>query len=114
MYVLAIGQGFGLTKSTDAECNCLEVTAHTACRLAESLTNGRDEGKRVGEKRKKRELWVARLLLSYLQYYVFYTSPAGLCDYSTKYSRHTAHTLRPADPAWATRFGCSPLLGTPS
>ena len=68
----------------------------------------------MGEKRKKRELWVAKLLLSYLQYYVFYTSPAGLCDYSTKYSRRTAHALWPTDPAWVTGFGCGPLLGVPS
>ena len=68
MRVLAIGQGFGLTKSTDAERNCPEVTAHVAHRLAESHTNGRDERVRVGEREKKWELWVARLLLSYLQH----------------------------------------------
>ena len=66
--MLTIGQGFGLTKSTNTECNCLEVTALAACRLAESLTNGRDERVRVGEREKKWELWVARLLLSYLQH----------------------------------------------
>ena len=38
MRALAIGQGFGLTKSTDAERNYSEVTAHIARRLAESLT----------------------------------------------------------------------------
>ena len=27
-HVLAIGQGFGLTKSTNAERNCSEVTIH--------------------------------------------------------------------------------------
>ena len=68
MRALAIGQGFGLTKSTDAERNYSEVTAHVARRLAESLTNGRDERVRVGEREKKWELWVARLLLSYLQH----------------------------------------------
>ena len=65
---LAIGQGFGLTRLTDAECNCLEVTAHVVCRLAELLINGRDEWVGVGEREKKWELWVARLLLSYLQH----------------------------------------------
>ena len=68
MRALAIGQGFGLTKSTNAECNCSEVTAHVMRRLAESLTNGRDERVRVGEREKKWEHWVARLLLSYLQH----------------------------------------------
>ena len=68
MRVLAIRQGFGLTKSTDAECNCSEVTAHVARRLAESLTNGRDERVRVGEREKKWERWVARLLPFYLQH----------------------------------------------
>ena len=68
VHVLAIGQGFGLTKSTDAECNCLEVTTHVTHRLAELLTNGRDEWVGVGEREKKWELWVARLLLSYLQH----------------------------------------------
>ena len=111
---LAIGQGFGLTRSTDAGRNCSEVTAHVVRRLAESLTNGRDERVRMGEREKKWELWVARLLLSYLQYYVFYTLPAGLCNYSTKYSRRTARALRPADPARATGFGRGPLLGVPS
>ena len=114
MRALAIGQGFGLTKSTDAERNCSEVTAHVARRLAESHTNGRDERVRVGEREKKWELWVARLLLSYLQYYVFYTSPTGLCDYGTKYSRRAARALRPADPARATGFGRGPFLGAPS
>ena len=71
MRTLAIGQGFSLTKSTDAERNCSEVTAHVARRLAESLANGRDERVRVGERERKWELWVARLLLSYLQHYVF-------------------------------------------
>ena len=65
---LAIGQGFGLIRLTDAECNCLEVTAHIVCRLAELLINGRDEWVGVGEREKKWELWVARLLLSYLQH----------------------------------------------
>ena len=55
-HTLAIGQGFGLTRSTDAERNCLEVTTHVACRLAESLTNDRDERVRVGEREKKWEL----------------------------------------------------------
>ena len=68
MRALAIGQGFGLTRSTDAERNCSEVTAHAARRLAESLTNDRDERVKVGEREKKWELWVARLLLSYLQH----------------------------------------------
>ena len=67
-HALAIGQGFGLTKSTDAEHNCSEVTAHIVCQLAELLTNGRDERVRVGEREKKWELWVARLLVSYLQH----------------------------------------------
>ena len=80
-------------------------------RLAESLTNGRDERVRVGEREKKWELWVARLLLSYLQHYVFYTSLAGLCDRDTKSSRRAARTLRSAVPAWATGFGRGPLLG---
>ena len=35
--MLTIRQGFGLTKSTNTERNCLEVTALAACRLAESL-----------------------------------------------------------------------------
>ena len=107
---LTIGQGFGLTKSTNTECNCSEVTAHIACQLAESLTNGRDEWERVGEREKKWELWVARLLLSYLQYYVFYTSLAGLCDSDTKSSRCTACALQSADPPQATRFGRGPLF----
>ena len=111
MRALAIGQGFGLTKSTDAERNCSEVTAHVARRLAESHTNGRDESVRVGEREKKWELWVARLLLSYLQHYVFYTSLAGLCDRDTKSSRRAARTLRSVVPAWATGFGRGPLLG---
>ena len=65
---LAIGQGFGLTRSTDTECNYSEVTTHIARQLAELLTNGRDEWVGVGEREKKWELWVARLLLSYLQH----------------------------------------------
>jgi hypothetical protein len=64
----------------------------------------------VGEREKKWELWVARLLLSYLQHYVFYTSLAGLCDSDTKSSYCAARTLRSADPARATGFGCGPLL----
>ena len=60
-HVLAIGQGFGLTKSTNAGRNCSEVTAHVACQLAESLTNGRDKRVRVREREKKWELWVARI-----------------------------------------------------
>ena len=108
---LAIGQGFGLTKSTDAERNCPEVTAHIAHRLAESLTNGRDERIRVGERERKWELWVARLLPSYLQHYVFYTSLTGLCDSDTKSSRCAARTLRSADPTRATGFGHGLLLG---
>ena len=108
---LAIGQGFGLTKSTDAERNCSEVTTHVACRLAESLANGRDERVRVGEREKKWELWVARLLLSYLQHYVFYTSLASLCDSDTKSSRCATHALRSANPTRATGFGHGPLLG---
>ena len=66
-------------------------------RLAESLTNGRDERVRVGEREKKWELWVARLLLSYLQHYVFYTLLTGLCDSNTKSSHHAARALWPAD-----------------
>ena len=108
--MLAIGQGFGLTKSTNTECNCSEVTAHIVRRLAESLTNGRDEWERVGEGEKKWELWVARLLLSYLQYYVFYTSLAGLCDSDTKSSCCAARALRPANPAQVARFGRGPLF----
>ena len=111
MRALAIGQGFGLTRSTDAERNCSEVTAHVVHQLAESLTNGRDERVKVGEREKKWELWVARLLLSYLQHYVFYTSLAGLCDGDTKSSRCAARALRSADPMQATRFGRGPLLG---
>ena len=111
MRALAIGQGFGLTKSTDAERNSSEVTAHIAGRLAESHTIGRDERVRVGERERKWELWVARLLLSYLQHYVFYTSLAGLCDRDTKSSRCAARALRSADPARATGFGRGPLLG---
>ena len=114
MRALAIRQGFGLTKLTDAERNCLEVTAHITRRLAELLTNGRDERVKVGEREKKWELWVARLLLSYLQHQVFYTSLAGLCDRDTKSSRHAAHTLQSAAPMRVTRFGCGPLLGAPS
>ena len=98
MRVLAIGQGFGLTRSTNAKHNCSEVTTHVACRLAELLTNGRDERVKVGEREKKWELWVARLLLSYLQHYVFYTSLAGLCNGDTKSSRCAARALRSADP----------------
>ena len=109
--VLAIGQGFGLTKSTDAGRNCSEVTAHVACRLAELLTNGRDERVRVREREKKWELWVARLVLSYLQHYVFYTSVAGLCDSDTKSSLCAARALRSADPTRAARFGRGLLLG---
>jgi hypothetical protein len=108
---LAIEQGFGLTKSTDAGRNCSEVTAHVACRLAESLTNGRDERVRVREREKKWELWVARLVLSYLQHYVFYTSLAGLCDSDTKSSLCAACALRSADPTRAARFGHGLLLG---
>ena len=81
-------------------------------RLAELLTNGRDERVRVGEREKKWEPWVARLLLSYLQHYVFYTSLTGLCDGDTKSSRCTAHALRSANPMRATRFGRGLLLGT--
>ena len=112
MRALAIRQGFGLTRSTNAEHNCSEVTAHVVHQLAESLTNGRDERVKVGEREKKWELWVARLLLSYLQHYVFYTSLAGLCNGDTKSSRCTARALRSADPVQATRFGRGPLLGT--
>ena len=114
MHALAIGQGFGLTKSTNAERNSSEVTAHVARRLAESHTNGRDERVRVGERERKWELWVARLLLSYLQHQVFYTSLVGLCDRDTKSSRRVARTLRSAAPTWATGFGRGPLLGAPS
>ena len=96
--MLTIGQGFGLTMSTDTERSCSEVTAHVARQLAESLTNGRDERVRVGEREKKWEPWVARLLLSYLQHYVFYTSLAGLCDSDTKSSRCTACALWSTDP----------------
>ena len=91
-----------------------EVTALAACRLAESLTNGRDERERVGEREKKWELWVARLLPSYLQHCVFYTSLAGLCGRGPKSSRRAARTLWSAAPAWVTGFGRSPLLGAPS
>ena len=98
MRALAIRQGFGLTKSTDAERNCSEVTAHVARQLAELLTNGRDERVKVREREKKWELWVARLLLSYLQHQVFYTSLAGLCDCDTKSSHHAARTLRSTAP----------------
>ena len=108
---LAIGQGFSLTKLTDAERNCSEVTAHVMRRLAELLTNGRDEKVRVGEREKKWELWVARLLLSYLQYYVFYTLLAGLCDNNTKSSCCAACALQSANPARATGFGRGPLFG---
>ena len=80
-------------------------------RLVESLTNGRDERVGVGEREKKWELWVARLLLSYLQHYVFYTSLAGLCDSNTKSSRRAARTLWSAVPTWATGFGHGLLLG---
>ena len=110
MRALTIGQGFGLTKLTDAERNYSEVTAHVARRLAESLTNGRDERIKVGEREKKWELWVARLLLSYLQHYVFYTSLAGLCDSDTKSSCCAARTLRSTAPARVTGFGHGPLL----
>ena len=110
-HALAIGQGFGLTRSTNTERNYSEVTAHVARRLAELLTNGRDEWVRVGEREKKWELWVARLLLSCLQHCVFYTSLAGRCDRNTKSSRRTARTLRSAAPAQATRFGRGLLLG---
>ena len=95
--MLAIGQGFGLTRLTNAKRNCLVVTALAECRLAESLTNGRDERERVGE-REKWELWVARLLLFYLQHCVFYTLLAGLCDHSTESSHCAAHALQSADP----------------
>ena len=108
---LAIGQGFGLTKLTNAGRNCSEVTAHVPCRLAELLTNGRDERVRVREREKKWELWVARLVLSYLQHYVFYTSLARLCDSNTKSSLCAACALRSADPTRAARFGHGLLLG---
>ena len=111
MHALAIGQGFGLTSSTDAERNYSEVTACVARRLAESLANGRDERVRVGERERKWELWVARLLLSYLQHQVFYTSLVGLCNRDTKSSRRVARTLRSTTPARATGFGRGPLLG---
>ena len=114
MRALAIGQGFGLTKSTDAERNYSEVTAHIAHQLVESLTNGRDERVRVGEREKKWELWVARLLPSYLQHCVFYTSLAGLCGCGPKSSHRAARTLRSAAPAQVTGFGRGPLLSTPS
>ena len=68
----------------------------------------------MGEREKKWELWVARLLLSYLQHQVFYTSLAGLCDRNTKSSRRAARTLWSAAPAWATGFGHGPLLSAPS
>ena len=80
--------------------------------LLSHFTNDSDERVRVGEKEKKWELWVARLLLSYLQHYVFYTSLAGLCDSDTKSSRCATRALRSADPARATRFGRGLLLGT--
>ena len=65
----------------------------------------------MGEREKKWELWVARLLLSYLQYYVFYTLLAGLCDSDTKSSHCAARALRPADPTQVTGFGHGPLFG---
>jgi hypothetical protein len=80
-------------------------------RLAESLMNGRDERERVGERREKWELWVARLLLSYLQHCVFYTLLAGLCDHGTKSSRCTARALRSTGPERAIGLGRGPLLG---
>ena len=109
--VLAIRQGFGLTTLTNTERNCSEVTILAAHRLAELLMNGRDERERVGERREKWELWVARLLLSYLQHCVFYTLLAGLCDHGTKSSCCAAHALRSTGPAQATGLGCGPLLG---
>ena len=114
MCVLTIGQDFNLTKLTNAEHNHSEVTTHTVHWLAESLTDGRDEWERVGEREKKWELWVARLLLFYLQHYVFYTSLAGLCDCGPKSSLCTARTLWTASPMWATGFGCGPPLSMPS
>ena len=80
--------------------------------LLSRFTNDRDKRVRVGEREKKWELWVARLLLSYLQHYVFYTSLAGLCDSDTKSSRCATRALRSADPVRATGFGRGPLLGT--
>ena len=65
----------------------------------------------MGEREKKWELWVARLLLSYLQHCVFYTSLAGRCDHDTKSSCRTARALQSAAPAWVTGFGRGPLLG---
>ena len=56
--------------------------------LLSRFTNDSDERVRVGEKEKKWELWVARLLLSYLQHYVFYTSLAGLCDDAPQARQH--------------------------
>ena len=74
------------------------VTTLAVCQLAKLLTNGRDERERVGEREKKWELWVARLLLSYLQHCVFYTLLAGLCDHSTESSHCAARALQSADP----------------
>ena len=65
----------------------------------------------MGEREKKWELWVARLLLSYLQHCVFYTSLAGLCNHGTKSSCHAARALQSATHARVTRFGRGPLLG---
>ena len=79
--------------------------------LLSRFANDRDERVRVGERERKWELWVARLLLSYLQHYVFYTSLAGLCDSDTKSSRCAARALRSVDPMRATGFGRGPLLG---
>ena len=53
MFALTIGQGFNLTKSTNAKYNHSEVTTHAVRWLAELLTDGRDEWERVGEREKK-------------------------------------------------------------
>ena len=68
----------------------------------------------MGEREKKWELWVARLLSTTNKTTVFYTSLAGLCDNGTKSSHRAVHALRSANPAQATGFGRGPLLSMPS
>ena len=87
------------TVSYKARARLTPILTHVV--TYELVTSGAEDdamSERVGEREKKWELWVARLLLSYLQYCVFYTSLAGLCDHSTESSHCAAHALRSADP----------------
>jgi hypothetical protein len=77
-HTLSDRQGFDVPSRPMLSGTILEVAAVIAHRLVESLGDYRDERLRVEERERSGELWVARLLLYYLQHYVFYTWLSGL------------------------------------